>query len=175
MFNKFIFFMLFLVVFTNQSKSQSLNNIKEINKVWGKFYQAFDSLDYQLMSEIHSKKLVRISGGKKITDYETYINNYKTRFKKAQKNNISNNISLRFFERINNDSIASERGIYKLVRIENQENKQIYYGQFHVLFIKEDNMWKILMDYDSNESNSIGEKDYIKAYGINEFDKFIQN
>jgi len=175
MFNKFIFFILFLVVFTNQSNSQSLNNLKEINKVWEKFYQAFDSLDYKPMAEIHSKKLMRISGGKRITDYKTYINNYKTRFKKAQENNVSNKISLRFFERINNDSIASERGIYKLIRIKNQESKQIYYGQFHVLFIKENNMWKILMDYDSNEANSIGEKDYIKAYGINEFDNFIQN
>ncbi len=175
MLNKFIIVILFLVVFTNQSNSQSLNNMKEINKVWDKFYQAFDSLDYQPMAEIHSKKLMRISGGKKITDYETYINNYKTIFKKAKGNNILNNISLRFFERINNDSIASERGIYKLIRSENQENKQIYYGQFHVLFIKENNIWKILMDYDSNESNSIGEQDYIKAYGINEFDMFIQD
>lgn len=174
MLNKFIFFLLFLGLSTNQSNSQSLNNLKDINKVWEKFYQAFESLDYKPMAEIHSKKLVRISGGKRITDYETYINNYKTRFYKAKENNVSNIISLRFFERINNDSIASERGIYKLIKIENKKNKQIYYGQFHVLFIKENNIWKIVMDYDSNEANSIGEKDYIKAYGINEFDKFIQ-
>ena len=175
MFNKCIVFFLFLIVLTNQSYSQSQKNLIEINKVWDKFYLAFDSLDYKLMAEIHSKKLVRISGGKRITDYDTYINNYKKRFSKAKENNITNNISLRFFERINNDSIASERGIYKLIRIENQVNKQTYYGQFHVLFIKENNAWKILMDYDSNESNSIEEEDYVKAYGINEFDKFIQN
>lgn len=175
MFNKFIVFILFFVVFTNQSYSQSLDILNEINNVWGKFYQAFDSLDYKPMAEIHSKKLIRISGGKRIRDYKTYINNYKTRFNEAKKNNVLNNISLRFFERINNDSIASERGIYKLIRIENEENKQTYYGQFHVLFIKENNTWKILMDYDSNEADSIGEKDYVKAYGINEFAKFIKN
>lgn len=175
MFNKSIVSILFLIAFTNQINSQSQNNLKEINKVWDKFYQAFDSLDYKLMAEIHSKRLVRISGGKRITDYETYINNYTSRFKKAKENNISNDISLRFFERISNDSIASERGIYKLIRAENQENKQIYFGQFHVIFIKENNIWKILMDYDSNELNSIGENNYLKAHGINEFDKFIQN
>ncbi len=174
MFNKFILFTLFLVVFTNQGNSQSLNNLKEINKVWDKFYHAFDSLDYKLLAEIHSRKLVRISGGNKITDYQSYINNYKTRFKKAKDNNISNKISLRFFERINNDSIASERGIYKLIRIDNQGNKQTYHGQFHVIFKKEVGMWKILMDYDSNEENSIGEKDYIKAHAIDELDKFTQ-
>lgn len=175
MINKSILFILFLIGFTNLSHTQSLKNLKEINTVWTKFYQAFDSLDYQPMAEIHSKKLVRISGGKKITDYNTYINNYKANFKKAKQKNISNNISLRFFERINNDSIASERGIYKLIRTENNENKQVYYGQFHVLFAKKDGVWKIVMDYDSNELNTIGEEDYIKAYGINEFNTFVQN
>jgi hypothetical protein len=31
------------------------------------------------------------------------------------------------------------------------------------------------MDYDSNEANNIGEKDYLKAYGINDLDRFAQN
>ena len=175
MFKKFFALFLFLIVFTNQSNSQSLNNLKEINKTWEKFYMAFDSLDYKLMAEIHSKELVRISGGKRISDYETYINSYKTRFEKAKNNNVSNNISLRFFERVNNDSIASERGIYKLIIIDNQENKQSYYGQFHVIFKKEDGMWKILMDYDSNEGDTIREKEYLNAHAIDELNKFVKD
>lgn len=125
------------------------------------------------MGEIHSKELIRISGGKRITDYNTYINNYKTRFYKAKDNKITNSISLRFFERINNDSIASERGVYKLIRVQNLK-KKVYYGQFHVILTKEKDLWKILMDYDSNKNNSINEKDYLKAYDINELDKFIR-
>lgn len=175
MFNKFVLTILFFALFIYQSKSQSINNLKEINKVWEEFYKAFDSLDYRLMAEIHSKKLIRISGGQNITDYETYINNYKAQFNRAKNNNVSNSISLRFFERINNDSIASERGIYKLTRIENKQGKQAYYGQFHVLFRKENNQWKILMDYDSNEENTINEENFMKAYSINEFNRFTQN
>lgn len=173
MFNKIIVSILFLVVFTNHSYSQTQNNFKEINKVWSKFYQAFETLDYTLMAEIHSKDLVRISGGKRISDYEIYINNYKTRFKKAKTNGVTNKISLRFFERINNDSIASERGIYKLIRNKNQNDEQTYYGQFHVIFKKEQGQWKILMDYDSTEGNTIGKDDYNKAHVITDFDKFI--
>jgi len=173
MYKKFIPLVLFLFVFTNQGNAQTRNNLIEINKVWDKFYLAFDSLDYKLMAEIHSKSLVRISGGQRITDYETYINNYKIRFKKAKNNQVSNAISLRFFERINNDSLASERGIYELI-IDNQENKQSYYGQFHVIFKKEGGFWRILMDYDSNEANTIGEKEYLKAHSINNLNKFIQ-
>lgn len=172
MFYKSIIFFLLLVTMTNMSFSQKKENLEEINKVWNKFHSAFKKLDYKLMTEIHSKKLIRISNGKRISDYNNYINGYKIRFKKTKKNNTKNRIILRFFERINNDSIASERGIYKLIRINNKK-EQTYYGQFHVLFIKENNNWKILMDYDSNETNSINEKDFIKAYKINELDKFI--
>ena len=98
---------LFSIAFTNQGISQSLNNLKEINKVWEKFYQAFDSLDHKPMAEIHSKKLMRITGNT-IRDYKTYIDGYNATFKNARKIGMSNTISLRFFERINNDSIASE-------------------------------------------------------------------
>lgn len=174
MHKKPIFLILFLIVFANQSNSQSIENFEKINKIWDTFYKAFDSLDYMSMAKIHSKKLIRISGGKKIIDYGTYIKGYKTTFEKAKEDMVSNTISLRFFERIHNDSVASERGIYKLVRNKNQGNQQIYYGQFHVLFAKENGIWKIIMDYDSNEGNSIGEKEYLNAYGINQFDVFMK-
>ncbi|MET2984427.1 nuclear transport factor 2 family protein [Aureibaculum conchae] len=164
---------LLLTLFTNRVDAQKLQNLKDINIVWYQFYQAFDSLDYKPMAKIHSKELLRISGGKRILDYKTYIESYKKQFKNAKENNITNIISLRFFERINNDSIASERGIYKLVRNKDKIDEQTYYGQFHVILKKENAIWKITMDYDSNESNSIGEDEYNEAHGINELTKFI--
>lgn len=174
MLKKYTTLLLFLFALTSQGNSQTLNDIKEINEVWNKFYEAFDDLDYTLMAEIHSKRLIRISGGKRITDYENYIDSYKIRFQKSKKNKNTNNISLRFFERIRNDSIASERGIYKLIANKGKQNERTYYGQFHVILTKENGIWKILMDYDSNEANTIDEKDYAKAHGINDFDAFIK-
>jgi len=173
MYKKSIFLFLLLFTFAN-SEAQSEIHLKEINQVWEKFYNAFDSLDANLMAEIHSKKLIRISGGKHIKNYQEYIRGYKANFDKAKKNSVTNKISLRFFERINNDSIGSERGIYKLTKLTNRENKQTFYGKFHVLLTKEDGNWKILMDYDSDENNSIGEKEYLSAHGINELEHFIQ-
>jgi len=173
MLNKFMLFILFVAIFTNYTNAQTSDNLKEINEVWYQFYQAFDSLDYELMTAIHSKDLIRISGGRRITDYETYINNYKRRFEDKKKKGETDEISLRFFERINNDSIASERGVYQLVRNKNRLDEKTYYGQFHVILMKENDAWKIFMDYDSNESNTIGEDDYAKAYGIEEIDKFL--
>ncbi|WGD34312.1 nuclear transport factor 2 family protein [Olleya sp. YS] len=176
MFKKLIFTVVLFIAFTCQSHAQSLDNLKAINyTVWLKFYKAFKTLDYTLMEQIHSKDLVRISGGKNISDFESYINNYKARFNSDKENNISYNISLRFFERINNDSVASERGIYKLMINPNSADPQIYYGQFHVILKKENGEWKIVMDYDSTENNTIDSKAYNKAYGISETDKFTEN
>jgi len=171
---KHLVFLLFLLVFPHKSNSQSVTNLEEINKVWFTFYQAFDSLDYKQMAVIHSKELIRISGGKNIIDYETYINNYKSKFRKSKEAGQTSEISLRFFERINNDSIASERGIYKLIRNKNKAHEQTYYGQFHVILKTENGIWKIFMDYDSDEGNSITEKQYLEALGITDFQKFIK-
>ena len=77
---------LFCTLFTNTSYSQSKTHLKDINTVWAKFYKAFETLDYEPMAEIHSKKLIRISGGKRILDYKTYITNYKTTFQNSNKN-----------------------------------------------------------------------------------------
>ena len=162
---------LFLLV-TSVVTSQSEENLKAINKVWAKFYQAFETLDHQPMAEIHSKDLVRISGGKNIRDYDSYINNYKMSYQYFKSNGISNNISLRFFERINNETVASERGVYRLEQIKDGESK-FYYGQFHVLFKKEEGEWKILMDYDSSESDTIDGEDFEKAHAIDNFGPFV--
>jgi ketosteroid isomerase-like protein len=169
---KIVLPVLFILFFSNRSHSQSRDNLKDINGVWEKFYMAYDSLDYKLMADIHSKDLIRISGGTRISDYNNYINNLKTSFETAKVNKVENNISLRFFERINNDSIASERGIYKLIRKDREGDSQTYYGQFHVLLKKENEQWKIILDYDSNEGKSIGQGDFEAAHGIKEIDKF---
>ncbi|MEL6811561.1 MAG: nuclear transport factor 2 family protein [Bacteroidota bacterium] len=157
------------------SKAQSPERLEEINAVWAKFYLAFESLDHAPMAEIHSKELIRISGGSRISNYDTYINGYKTTFDNAIKESVTNRISLRFFERIHNNTVASERGIYQLVRTNASGKEQTFYGQFHVLFKKENGAWKIVMDYDSNEGNTIGEEEFLKAHSMEEFEPFLKN
>ncbi|WP_138434648.1 nuclear transport factor 2 family protein [Winogradskyella algicola] len=167
-----IFFVCLTVVF---GFSQTKTNLEDINTTWEKFYTAFETLDYTLMAEIHSEDLVRVSGGKRILDYDTYINNYKAGFERDKAAGQTSTISLRFFERINNDTNASERGIYKLVRNKGTDNEKAYYGQFHVLLKKSKGTWKITMDYDSSEGGTIDEDQYQEAFAIDDFEKFTSN
>ncbi|WP_411768282.1 nuclear transport factor 2 family protein [Winogradskyella sp. A3E31] len=162
-----------LLLCSTAIQSQTLENLKAINTTWSKFYKAFEALDAQLMADIHSKDLVRVSGGSRILDYNTYIGNYRQSFKSVKEQGSTRNISLRFFERLNDGKAASERGIYKLTVNKGKQDEQSYYGQFHVIFKKVDNTWMILVDYDSNENNTIGEKQFLEAHAIDDFSPFI--
>ncbi len=166
--------LLFISIGCTISSAQHVEHMKAINhEVWEKFYWAFESLDHGLMAEIHTKDLIRIPANQKtILDYATYINNYKTTFQQARDNNTTRSISLRFFERITNDSVATERGIYRFTFNKGMPDEHNYYGQFHVLLVKRDQKWQILMDYDSNENNSIGEDDYQAAFALDNFEKY---
>ena len=172
---RILFFVTIFIVSAIPVKSNSIKNLQDINNdVHEKFYQAYDSLDYKLMETIHSKKLIRIPADRNIIlDYEEYMEQNRRSFAHTKKNDGALNIELRFFERLNNDSVASERGFYKFTINKGREDERIYYGKFHVLLIKEDNTWKIMMDYDSNENNTIGEEDFSNAYEMSDFEKFL--
>lgn len=173
---KILIFIIFSLVLTNPIKAQNLKNLEDINdQVWSKFYQVFDSLDYNLMETIHSKHLIRIPADNKVIfGYKDYMEQYKITFAKIKENKSNLHISLRFFERINNDLVASERGIYKMIINPNKKNEKVIYGKFHVILIKENGVWKILMDYDSNENNTIGEENFKKAHEINDFKAYLK-
>lgn len=170
---RIIFIFILTLCITSFSNAQSKDNLTEINKTWAKFYKAFETLDYNLMAEIHSVDLLRISGGSRILDYKTYINNYKIGFERDKVSKQTKHIALRFFERINNDSKASERGVYQLTKNKGLENEQSYYGQFHVILKKTDGKWIITMDYDSSEFNTIKKESFEKAYAIDNLEKFL--
>ncbi|WP_115462302.1 YybH family protein [Winogradskyella aurantiaca] len=149
--------------------------LDEINLVWADFYRAFDSLDYTYMAKIHAEDLVRISGGARISDYDAYINSYKSNFQAITSRNETRHIELRFFERINNANIASERGVYQLSITDKEGNQSYFYGQFHVLFKKQYAQWKIIMDYDSSEGDTIDKTHFFDAKAIDDFSPFVNN
>ena len=154
--------------------SQDLQTFNEINRMWSQFCESFDSLDAQMFAEVHSKKLIRIPGGHRIMNLEAYIEGYESYFHKTKDEKSTSSLDLRFFERIHNDSIASERGYYKSLKNQGQENERISYGQFHVLLAKENGIWKVLMDYDSNEGKTITEEHFNGAFAMDELDTFIK-
>lgn len=166
-------FKLFITLFLFSYVLQAQENkcLKTINdQIWSNFTKAFETFDYELFSSLHSENLVRVSGNSKLLrNKKDYISGYENRW---TNNKTPQTISFRFIERICNEQQASERGIYKLTVNTGLSNEQSYYGKFHVIMIKENNQWKFLVDYDSNEGNTINEKSYKNAFAIDDFKKF---
>lgn len=141
---------------------QEQNNNEEVNKViWKKFTKAFETYDVELFASLHSEDFVRISGNSKtIRNVENYIAGYRNRWQATSR---KQTIAFRFTERINNGTLASEKGIYKLSVNPETPEEASYYGAFHVVMRKEENTWKLLIDYDSNPNNSINEESFLNA------------
>lgn len=165
-----VLFSLIILFSVNGFSQQKVNELRNINEqVWVKFYDAFATLNFELMAEIHSKDLIRVSGGsQKILDFETYIDGYKKSFQNSKDENENREIELRFFERICNGVTASERGIYQLTINKGKATERKFFGQFHVIHKKELGQWKIFMDYDSNENDTIDQAAFDNAKSINE-------
>ena len=127
---------------------------KEINEqVWKPFIKAFTENNAELFMSVHSKDLVRSPrDSKKVLNWDQYN-------QQTAKQSGTHNIELRFTERINNDNQAIDVGVYKT----SYPNHPPYYGRFHVVLRKENGTWKILVDTDSNEGGTIGEKQFLAA------------
>lgn len=162
-----VLLMLFVQIPTFGQENLELAKIN--SQVWSKFYAAFQDLDYKLMEEIHSKEAIRVEANQQnILNFEMYIKQYQERFAQARENNRKSKIALRFIERLVNDQFASERGIFRYTANPGQDSEAHYYGKFHVIHRKENGVWKILVDYDSNENGTIGEKDFDAAKEIDD-------
>jgi len=164
----FLFVCLSSQLQTQAQSKKCLNTIN--NQIWSNFTKAFETFDHELFASLHTEDLVRVGGNSKLIRNKTdYINGYSSRW---ANNKTPQTISFRFIERICNKNKASERGIYKLTVNKGLPNEQSYFGKFHVIILKESDLWKLLVDYDSNENNTINEKSYNNAFAIDDFDKY---
>ncbi|NMH89430.1 DUF4440 domain-containing protein [Flavivirga algicola] len=167
-----ICFICLIILSGNKTIAQNIDDLKDINvQIWSNFKKSFESLDYKLFESLHSNDLIRVNGGnyKSIRNKDAYLGNYKERWKN---NSLKQTISFRFLERISKDGMASERGFYKFTINPDSENQKSYYGKFHVILRKEESLWKILIDYDSTENESIDEVSYNNAFAMNDFEKY---
>jgi hypothetical protein len=141
---------------------------KEINEqVWKPFTQAIMTQDADKFIAVHSKDLVRAErDGKRVLNYEQYktrMDQSWPKWKEAnKKDNVQYTFELRFLERISNESQAFEVGYFKNHTVTAEETRASY-GQFHVALRKENGVWKILVDSDSNNGKTITEEMFLAA------------
>lgn len=144
---------------TGQSIQNTINN-----QVWKPFINTYNNRDTDGFMAVHSKDVVRSPrDGKMVLNWNEYFEQQKRGDDQGKTSGNKRELGLRFTERIANDSQAMEVGIYKVIITEKSGNIRTFYGRFHVALRKENGIWKILVDTDSSEGDSIDEQDYMQA------------
>lgn len=135
---------------------------KEINsQVWIPFMHTFGARDTEGFMALHSKDVIRSPrDGNSILNFDQY----KKQIEQGNKNtNSTPSLELHFIERLATKDQAFEIGVYKTTYINAQGDQRSFYGKFHVALRKESGVWKILVDTDSSEGGTIGEKNFLEA------------
>ncbi len=141
-----------------QSEQQEINE-----QVWKPFIKFFNENNTAGFMSVHSKDVVRSPrDAKTVWNWEEYNTQQALGDKEDIKAKRKRTLELRFTERIVNKDIAVEVGVYKTSYGENQN----YFGRFHVVLKKESGIWKILVDTDSTEGGTIGEKEFLAAQAL---------
>ena len=171
---KTLFFLFLFVSITLKSQTNS-DYLKEINRnIWLPFIEAYGTLNVEKYKSLQSEDFIRAEGeGKTLPSYKEYFDNVGVWFADVKKEGRKMEIAFRFTERFANGKTASERGIYELKTFD-AAGKEVWkgYGNFHVFMKKLNGVWKIVVDYDSNENKTINEQSYLAAFAMDAFEKY---
>jgi ketosteroid isomerase-like protein len=162
MINKSLFLSIFLLIGLTAA-SQDFQ--KEINEqVWKPFIKNFNDHNTAAFMALHAKEVVRSPrDSKSILNWKEYNLEQTKGDEQDVKENRKRTLELRFTERISSKDRAIDVGVYKTSYVFQNSSKQDFYGRFHVVLKKENGIWKILVDTDSSENGTIGEKEFSAA------------
>lgn len=133
-------------------------------QVWLPFINTFNTHDADGFMALHSKDAVRSPrDSKAVWNWSEYRERMAQSAAGAKGSDRQVALQLHFIERIANGDLAVEVGIYKTTVQQKDGNSKSYYGKFHVVLRKENNVWKIVVDTDSSEGGTIGEKEFANA------------
>lgn len=146
-----------------QTDQQTINQ-----QVWIPFTKAIMTQDIETFIQLHSKDVIRVErDSKQIMNYEKYASDLQKSWpawKESQSvEKTRYTFELRFLERISNGDQAFEVGYFKNELVNAKGEKFVSFGQFHVALRKENGVWKILVDSDSDNNRSITEAMFLSA------------
>ena len=138
---------------------------REINEqVWKPFMKTFNDHDTEGFMALHSKDAVRSPrDGKVVWNWNEYFQQQQKGDQRDKDSRVNRTLELRFLERIVNNGLAIDVGIYKTTYMPQEGEPRSFYGKFLVVLRKEETHWKILVDTDSSEGQTISEGDFMAA------------
>lgn len=157
-----------------ESGSDTLSRLRAINHdIWLPFSAAYHAGQPEDYLALNTADLIRGMGeAKAVMGMAEYAEDVLAAFARWRESGSQVEIAFRFFERIASASLASERGIFRLALTPAQGEPRVIYGQFHVFERRENDRWKIAIDYDSSEKQTIDETTYARATALEAVEAF---
>lgn len=155
---------LFLSLMSWAAQAQELSEREAINRdVWFNFMQAYQDLNASLFNQIHTDDVLRVSVDRdEILEGRAYKDANLSTFNRWNRQKVRQQIDFSFTSRVQKGGWAHEAGVYKLTRFKAGGN-QVYFGKFNVTLKKVDGVWKIYLDSDTNEGQTVNEDDFLKG------------
>lgn len=161
---KIIFLSFLLFAFQSTAQNDETETQEEINReVWKPFCESYASLNAETFNALHTADVIRASPwGIRVGD--EYKNRNIESFKANQEKGTQRTIELWFEHRKSTPEVSYEVGYYK-VTYKNDGKTKYSFGRFHVVLKKENGIWKIAQDWDTDKINGIevSEKDWLKG------------
>lgn len=156
-----------VLLLLSQSVFSQANEQERINKdVWLNFMQAYQDLDASLFNQIHTEDVLRVSADANMLLFgQEYKDQNLENFNRWNAQKLKQRIEFSFLRRVQKGNWAYEIGIYKLTRYNGSESTS-FYGKFNVTLKKLSGTWKIHIDSDTSEDNTVGEEDFLKGTRI---------
>jgi hypothetical protein len=163
---RFLFFLTgWFATFATVAQSSETTEINQ--HVWKPFIETFNQHRSDDFLALHSRDLIRSArDSKRVLTWTQYLDETRLDEANDKKEGFKRVLELRFTERLHSATQAIDVGIYKTVYTFSNGTTQTFYGRFHVVLRKENGRWKILVDTDSSENGTIGEKDFNQAKPI---------
>jgi ketosteroid isomerase-like protein len=146
--------------------------LSQINRdVWIPFSSAYAQGDAEAFIALHSPDVIRVEGnGGWVGGFEEYAGRLREWFQWVAVQEGRLDIQFRFSERHTGDGVASERGVYRLTLTYSDADEHLWYGMFHTVCRRRNGVWRISLDYDSDEGGAVGEETFASGRGMDEFE-----
>jgi ketosteroid isomerase-like protein len=144
----------------------------EINRdVWIPFQAAYASGDAEAFIALHAPEVIRVEGnGGWVGGFEEYAGRLREWFQWVAVQEGTLDIRFRFLERHMGDDAASERGVYRLSLTYPDADERLWYGKFHTITRKRGGVWRIVLDYDSDEGGTVTEETFDNGHDLDDFE-----
>ena len=150
--------------------------LAEIDRdIWTPFAKAYEAGDVEAYLRLHRADFVRGEGNRKrVSNLEEYSRDMRAFFAGQKERGARFTVAFRFTERLARGDMAHERGVFAFTLHPKEGAPGTSYGKFHTVARKDGGVWRLVVDYDSNEGRTIDEAAFNAGAAPGDFARFVQ-